>query len=82
MCILKNLFIFGCAGFSLVKASRGYSLVAVPRLLTAVASCVVEHRLQGMQASVVGAPGVSCSSACGILLHAHIFCIGRQILYH
>ena len=42
------LFIFGCAGsllcvgFSLVAASGGYSLVAGCRLLTAVASLVVE----------------------------------------
>ena len=82
MCILKNLFIFGCAGFSLAKASRGYSLVAVPRLLTAVASRVVEHRLQGVQASVAGAPGASCSTASGIPLRAHVSCTGRQILYH
>ena len=30
--------------------------------------------------SVVVAHGVSCSSACGILLHARISCIDRQIL--
>ena len=48
---LKNfyLFIFGCAGssllhrFSLVAASRGYFLVAVLRLLTVVASLFAEH---------------------------------------
>ena len=34
-----------CAGFSLVAASRGYSLVAVLGLLIAVASLVLEHRL-------------------------------------
>ena len=33
------------AGFSPVAASGGYSLVAVHRLLIAVASLVVEHRL-------------------------------------
>jgi len=46
--------IFGCAGWvfvtecrlSLVAASRGYSLVAARRLLVAVASLVVELRLQ------------------------------------
>ena len=32
-------------GFFLVAASRGYSLVAVHRLLIAVASLVAEHRL-------------------------------------
>ena len=36
-----------CAGFSLAAASGGYSLVAVHGLLIAVASLVVEHRLQG-----------------------------------
>ena len=34
-------------GFSLVEASRGYSLVAVCELLFAVASLVVEHGLYG-----------------------------------
>ena len=49
-----SLFIFGCAGSSLllvglqwiqwIVASSGYSLVVVSRLLIAVAS-LVEHRL-------------------------------------
>ena len=30
--------IFGCTGFSVVATSRGYSLIAVCRLLTVVAS--------------------------------------------
>ena len=34
-----------CLGFSLVVASRGYSLVEVCRLLTEVASPDVEHGL-------------------------------------
>ena len=34
-----------CLGFSLVVAIRGYSLVAVCRLLTAVASPDAEHGL-------------------------------------
>ena len=34
-----------CVGFSLVAASRGHSLAVVPRLLAAVASLVVEHRV-------------------------------------
>ena len=34
-----------CMGFSPVAASRGYSLVAVCRLLTAVVLLVAEHRL-------------------------------------
>ena len=32
-------------GFSLVTVSRGYSLVAVLRLLIAMVSLVAEHRL-------------------------------------
>ena len=52
----------GCAGycciaFYLVVASRGCSLVAVHELLIVVTSTVVEHRLQGMQASVIMALG-------------------------
>ena len=39
-----------CAGFSLVEASRGYSLVAMHRLLIEVASLVEEHRLPSAQA--------------------------------
>ena len=35
-----------CKGFSLVTARGEYSLVAVPGLLTAVASLVSEHSLQ------------------------------------
>ena len=54
---------FGCAGFlllphelSLVTESRGYSLVAVRRLLVAAASLVPEHRqAPGMRTSVVEA---------------------------
>lgn len=34
-----------CASFSLVVESRGYSLVAVRRLLTVGASLIGEHRL-------------------------------------
>ena len=45
---LINLFIFGCAESSLLW---GFSLVAVRRLLTAVASLVVEP--QGKRPSVV-----------------------------
>ena len=42
-----------CTGFSLVVASRGYSLVAVHRLLIVVASRVVEHKFRvcGLQES-------------------------------
>ena len=49
--------------FSLVAASRGYSLVTVCRLLTAVISLAVARGLQGTQASVVAAHGLnSCDS--------------------
>ena len=47
-----NVFLFGCAGssllhagFSLVAVSRGYTVVVVHRLLVAAASFVAEHRL-------------------------------------
>ena len=51
-----------CVGFSLVVASRGYSL-AVLGLLVAVASPVVEHKLKSAWASAIAARGLSsCSS--------------------
>ena len=57
------LFIFGCAGFSLaacsfslVAESRGYSVVELCGLFTVVAFLVVEHGLQGTQASVAAVP--------------------------
>ena len=53
---------------SLVASSGGYSLVVLCRLLTVVASLVAKHRLQGMQASVVVAHGISCPTASGIFL--------------
>ena len=37
-------------------------------LLILVASLVVEHRLQGVQASAVVVHGLSCCAACGVLL--------------
>ena len=46
-----------CVGFSLVAANGGYSLVVMCGLLIVVASLVVEHGLQGMQASVDVLPG-------------------------
>ena len=47
------------AGFSLLGGNGGYSLVAVCRLLIAVASLVEEGGLQGMQASVAVARGLT-----------------------
>ena len=65
------LFIFGCAGSSLLHA--GYSLVAARGLLNVVASLVEGHRLevQALQwpqliGSVVVAYRLSCSAACEI----------------
>ena len=51
-----------CMGFSLVAESRGCSLIAVHRLLIAVASLVAEHRLCVASASTVTAHGLS---SCG-----------------
>ena len=48
-----------CSSFSLVVATGGYCLVTVHRLLSAVASPGVGHRLSGAQASVVVAHGLS-----------------------
>ena len=55
-------------GLSLVVASEAYPLVAVCRLLIAMASLVVEHRLWSKWVSVVVANRLSCSSACEIFL--------------
>ena len=46
--------------FPLVAASGGYSLVAVRRLLTAVAARAVEH------GSIAVVHRLDCSTACGI----------------
>ena len=51
-----------CIGSSLVAVSGDYSLVAVLRLLMAVASLVAEHRLQGTRSLVVVVLGLS---SCG-----------------
>ena len=42
---LAVLGVCGCTGFSLVVASRSYSLGAVHGLLIATASLLAEHRL-------------------------------------
>lgn len=41
----QSLLGLAVCGVSLVAASRGQSLVAVHRLLTGVASLIIEHRL-------------------------------------
>ena len=86
--LLKKLIIYVLAvldlhcslGFALVAARGGHSLVAVFRLLIAVASLVAEHRPSSAWASVAVAPGLwsagpmavvhrlSCCTACGIFL--------------
>ena len=45
---------------------RGYSLVALHRLLIVVPSLVAEHRLCTQSSSVVAAHELSCSAPCGI----------------
>ena len=95
---LAVLVLFCHMGFSLVSGKGGYSLVAVLRLLIAVASRDAEHRqalgrvdlvvvILGRYStgSVVVAHGLSCSPACGSSRtgnHIHVCCIGRRILYH
>ena len=60
-CTLYIYNLFGCAGSSLLCrlfsscGEGGYSLVTMPGLLIVVASLVVEHRLQGVQASAAEA---------------------------
>ena len=56
-----NFFFFFLATrrLPLVVVSRGHSLVAMHRLLLAVGSLVVEHRLWSIPASVAAAPGLS-----------------------
>ena len=67
------------AGFSLVAASGGHSLLARHRLLIAVASFVVEHGFYGGGLRSCGSwaldpvltvvvHGLSCSVACGVFL--------------
>lgn len=54
-CLLKKLFIFGCAGSPLLL--RLFSSCGECGLLTAVAS-VAQHRLPGERASVAMVPGI------------------------
>ena len=84
------LFIFGCAGssllhaFSLVAAYRGYSLVEVRALLIAKAS-VAEHGLQGSGASVVVEHRLRCPTHVESSWTRDQTCVsytGRWILNH
>ena len=61
------------------------SLVVVHGLLIVISSPVVEHRLCRLQASVVVVHGLTCPTACGIILdqdQTHVHCISRKILNH
>ena len=67
------LFIFGCAGSSLLLegflsscGERGLLFVAMHQLPTAVASPTAEHRLWSTRASVAVMHELSCSAASGI----------------
>ena len=53
---LAVLGLYCYVGFSLVAASRSYSLLSVCGLLTEVASLVAVHGLQNTQALVVAVP--------------------------
>ena len=56
------VFVAACR-LSLAVASGGYSVLPVPWLLIAMASLAVDRVLQGAQASVVAAPGLSSFSS-------------------
>lgn len=68
-------FTFDCASLcyfvwvSLGAASEGYSPGCSAELLIAEAPLVAEHRLSGMQASLVAAPRLSSCGTRATLLH-------------
>ena len=64
---------------SLVAASRGYSLVAVCRLLIVVDS---EHGLEGLQAQELWYMGLVALLSSRSRNWTHVPCIGRQIPIH
>ena len=72
----KELFIYfwlhwvcvAACGLCLVDASRGYSLVAMHRLLVAMASFIVEHKLLVWRLQQLWVRGLSFSMVCGIFL--------------
>ena len=72
------------AGFSLVAASGGYSLVVVHRLRIVVASVVVEHGIQqSFQASVVVGTGLVTPWHVGsfqIRDRTSVSYVGRQVV--
>ena len=69
---------------SLVAVSRGYFVVVVGRLLTAMFSLVVEHGLQGTWISLVVALRPSCPTAYGFFPTRKQTCVpsGRWSLNH
>ena len=76
-----------CSGFSLVAASRGYTLVAAWGFLPAVASPCVEHGLQGEWVGLAAAPPGLWHAGSVALKHVgfsrtrnqvHVSCFGRQ----
>ena len=88
--IFSNLFIFGCAGssllcaLSLVAVSGSYALGVVHGLLLVVVSLVVKHGFWGT-GSVAVAHGLCCSMACGIFQtkdQTGMPCIGRHVVNH
>ena len=67
---LAVLVPYCCVGSFLVVASRNYSLVTVHGLFMVVAS-LAKHRFQGVQASVVAAPGLQNTGSVDM---AQFFC--------
>ena len=81
------LFIFGCAGYSLLHGfcssceRESYSVVLVLGLLNAVASLVEMHRLGGTRALLLWRTGLAAPPHVGSSWdQTHVS--GRGILYH
>ena len=72
--IFKNVFVFGCAGSSLLWSCGecGLLFTAMCRLLISVASLLAEHSLWGTQASAAVA---SVIAACGLSVHRLSSCV-------
>ena len=62
---LRWVFLAACR-LSLAAAGRGYSLVGIHGLITAVAPLVAEHRLSIVGSVLATAGGLSYSVSCGI----------------
>ena len=59
VCLFRWVFVAVQGFFSITVESGGYSPVVMHGLLIAVASSVAKHGLQGIQASLVAALGLS-----------------------